>query len=55
MTTGTPRGVIITHDNLMANERAIQAAFRHTNDSVCVNWLPVFRWLAVCPVIQGFQ
>ncbi|HEY7424837.1 MAG TPA: fatty acyl-AMP ligase [Gemmataceae bacterium] len=41
--TGTPRGVIVTHGNLMANERAIQAAFRHTPDDVVVGWLPVFH------------
>ncbi|HEY7424842.1 MAG TPA: fatty acyl-AMP ligase [Gemmataceae bacterium] len=41
--TGTPRGVIVTHDNLMANERAIQTAFRQTPDCVVVGWLPVFH------------
>jgi acyl-CoA synthetase (AMP-forming)/AMP-acid ligase II len=41
--TGTPRGVIVSHGNLMANERAIQVAFEHTQDSVGVNWLPVFH------------
>jgi acyl-CoA synthetase (AMP-forming)/AMP-acid ligase II len=41
--TGTPRGVIVSHDNLMANEQAIQAAFGHTQESVGVNWLPAFH------------
>lgn len=41
--TGTPRGVIVSHGNLMANERAIQAAFGHTQESVGVNWLPAFH------------
>lgn len=41
--TGTPRGVMVRHDNLMANERAIQVAFGHTQDSIGVNWLPAFH------------
>ena len=34
--TGTPRGVIVTHGNLSANERAIEAGFGNTPDSVLV-------------------
>jgi acyl-CoA synthetase (AMP-forming)/AMP-acid ligase II/acyl carrier protein len=57
--TGTPRGVIITHDNLTSNERAIQAAFGHTGESVCVNWLPAFHDMGLIgnilqPLYVGF-
>jgi acyl-CoA synthetase (AMP-forming)/AMP-acid ligase II len=41
--TGTPRGVMVTHGNLMANEHAIQEAFGDTQDVVGVNWLPAFH------------
>jgi acyl-CoA synthetase (AMP-forming)/AMP-acid ligase II len=41
--TGMPRGVVVSHGSLMANERAIQAAFGHTQDSIGVNWLPAFH------------
>jgi acyl-CoA synthetase (AMP-forming)/AMP-acid ligase II/7-keto-8-aminopelargonate synthetase-like enzyme/fatty-acid desaturase/acyl carrier protein len=57
--TGTPRGVVVTHKNLTANELAIQAAFRHTRDSVGVNWLPVFHDMGLIgnvlqPLFVGF-
>lgn len=41
--TGTPRGVVVTHANVMANEAAIQAAFRQTQADVVVSWLPTFH------------
>jgi acyl-CoA synthetase (AMP-forming)/AMP-acid ligase II len=57
--TGTPRGVIVTHGNLMANERAIQAAFGHTQEDVVVGWLPVFHDMGLIgnvlqPLYVGF-
>jgi len=41
--TGTPRGVMVSHANLMHNQRAIAQAYRHTRDTVIVGWLPVFH------------
>ncbi len=40
-TTG-PRGVL-THENLMANQRHLAASFRQSEDSVIVTWLPLFH------------
>jgi amino acid adenylation domain-containing protein len=39
--TTTPRGVMITHRNLMANEDAIQRAFGVRTDSIICGWLPL--------------
>lgn len=37
--TGDPKGVMVTHGNLLANERAIQQRFGHTQDSIVVGWV----------------
>jgi acyl-CoA synthetase (AMP-forming)/AMP-acid ligase II len=39
--TGTPRGVMVSHQNLMANEALIEDAFEHTPASVFLSWLPL--------------
>jgi natural product biosynthesis luciferase-like monooxygenase protein len=41
--TGDPRGVMITHGNLSANQKMIQAAFGVTEDSVIAGWLPLYH------------
>ncbi|HKG21871.1 MAG TPA: condensation domain-containing protein, partial [Blastocatellia bacterium] len=41
--TGTPRGVIVSHGNILQNERIIQAACRHDGDSTFVGWLPLYH------------
>ena len=41
--TGSPKGVMITHGNLLHNERIIAQAFGHTKDTVVVGWLPLFH------------
>ncbi len=41
--TGDPKGVMVTHGNLLANERAIQQRFGHTQDSIVVGWLPLYH------------
>lgn len=38
--TGNPKGVIVTHANMMANEAQIQKAFGVTQTSNVVSWLP---------------
>jgi len=38
--TGSPRGVMVSHRNLMANEALIQDAFEHTSSTVVLGWLP---------------
>ena len=41
--TGMPKGVMITHGNLLHNEQMIKRAFAHTEDTVVVGWLPLFH------------
>ncbi|HYO12189.1 MAG TPA: non-ribosomal peptide synthase/polyketide synthase [Thermoanaerobaculia bacterium] len=41
--TATPKGVMVTHANLLHNERMIGAAFEQDEDSVVVGWLPLYH------------
>ena len=41
--TGSPKGVVVSHENLIANQRQIAAAFGTRSDSVIVGWLPLFH------------
>ena len=40
-TTGTPKGVVLTHDNLCVNIRDIQRAARVQNDDISLSWMPL--------------
>ncbi|HEX4943046.1 MAG TPA: AMP-binding protein, partial [Usitatibacteraceae bacterium] len=51
--TGNPKGVVLTHANLLANIRAIGEAVAINGDDVFVSWLPLYHdmgliaaWLA---------
>jgi acyl-CoA synthetase (AMP-forming)/AMP-acid ligase II len=41
--TTEPKGVMISHANLLHNEQIIKMAFRHTERSVVVGWLPLYH------------
>jgi len=41
--TGNPKGVMLTHANLLANIRAIGEALSIRSDDVGVNWLPLYH------------
>src|SRR5262249_49926823 len=41
--TATPKGVIVTHGNLLHNERLIASSFEQTEESVVVGWLPLYH------------
>jgi amino acid adenylation domain-containing protein len=41
--TADPRGVMVTHANLLHNQRAIQRSFGQSADSIVVSWLPVYH------------
>lgn len=41
--TGNPKGVMLTHANLLANVRAIGEALGLRNDNVGVSWLPLYH------------
>lgn len=39
--TGSPKGVMVTHGNLLHNQHLIQSSFRSTRDDTLVGWLPL--------------
>ncbi len=41
--TGQPKGVVVTHRNLIENAKMQQAGMRTTGDSLIVTWLPIFH------------
>jgi acyl-CoA synthetase (AMP-forming)/AMP-acid ligase II len=41
--TGEPKGVMVTNDNLIANQRLIQEKFGHDSGTVVVGWLPQYH------------
>jgi len=57
--TGTPRGVALSHGNLLHNLSVIEARFEHTADSVGVIWLPSYHDMGLIggilqPLYAGF-
>jgi acyl carrier protein len=45
--TGNPKGVVLSHANLMANVRAMGAAVSANPDDVFVSWLPLYHDLGL--------
>jgi amino acid adenylation domain-containing protein len=41
--TSAPKGVMVSHDNLMANERAIELTLAMRENDVFVSWLPLYH------------
>jgi acyl-CoA synthetase (AMP-forming)/AMP-acid ligase II/acyl carrier protein len=41
--TSKPKGVMVTHGNLLHNERMIKLACEHTEDSTFAGWLPLYH------------
>jgi acyl-CoA synthetase (AMP-forming)/AMP-acid ligase II/acyl carrier protein len=41
--TGSPKGVILTHTNLLANIRAVGNAVQANPDDVFISWLPLYH------------
>ena len=41
--TSTPKGVMVSHHNLLSNARLMQRKFGHTGESVFMAWLPLFH------------
>ncbi|MGH8548059.1 MAG: AMP-binding protein [Methylococcales bacterium] len=41
--TGNPKGVMVSHGNLLANQEAIRQTFGHTEHSTVVGWLPLYH------------
>jgi malonyl CoA-acyl carrier protein transacylase len=41
--TGAPKGVMVTHGNIIHNQQLIHQAFGHSEESIVVGWLPLFH------------
>lgn len=41
--TGSPKGVMVSHGNLLHNQKMIQAGFGHTEKTIFVGWLPLYH------------
>ena len=41
--TSKPKGVMVSHENLLCNLRHLESGFSFSPDSVMVSWLPVFH------------
>lgn len=57
--TGVPKGVMIGHSAIMANQRLIAARFGHDRTTVMVSWLPMFHDMGLIgsllqPIYAGF-
>src|SRR5215213_1094522 len=50
--TSTPKGVVISHRNVMCNQRMLQQAIGTSEDGVIVSWLPHFHDMGLVGVIQ---
>ena len=51
--TATPRGVALTHGNLLANTALIQEAFGLRDDMRGVSWLPVYHDMGLIGSVMG--
>jgi acyl-CoA synthetase (AMP-forming)/AMP-acid ligase II/alkylation response protein AidB-like acyl-CoA dehydrogenase/acyl carrier protein len=49
--SGSPRGVIVTHANLVDNQRQIARSFAHDENTVAVSWLPMFHDMGLGTVL----
>lgn len=41
--TSAPKGVMVTHKNIIANQQMIQEAFGHNSETIFAGWLPHFH------------
>lgn len=41
--TGNPKGVVLTHGNIIRNQQLIKEAFQHSDKTVFVSWLPLYH------------
>nr|AIE12089.1 putative cis-AT type polyketide synthase module A5A [uncultured bacterium] len=48
---GNPKGVVVTHKNLLHNEEQIKRAFGHDNHSDALGWLPLFHDMGLIGIV----
>jgi natural product biosynthesis luciferase-like monooxygenase protein len=57
--TGVPKGVMLSHRNLLHNSSLLSHSFQYTPESYCVSWLPVYHDMGLIggvlqPLYGGF-
>jgi natural product biosynthesis luciferase-like monooxygenase protein len=57
--TGAPKGVMLSHRNLLHNSALLRHSFEYTSESHCVSWLPVYHDMGLIggvlqPLYGGF-
>ena len=57
--TGDPKGVMLSHGNLLHNSALLRQFFEYTPESYCVSWLPVYHDMGLIggvlqPLYGGF-
>ncbi|MDQ1535710.1 MAG: hypothetical protein QOE58_103, partial [Actinomycetota bacterium] len=51
--SGSPKGVMVSHGNILHNELTMDSMFGQSPDSVMVSWLPMFHDMGlICSVLQ---
>jgi thioester reductase-like protein len=58
--TGNPKGVVVSHANLMANEAMITQGFSHNKESRSFSWLPFYHDMGLIgplfnPIYVGYR
>ncbi len=51
--SGAPRGVVVTHANLVDNQRQIERCFDADESTIAVSWLPMFHDMGLGTVLQA--
>ncbi|MBT9589141.1 AMP-binding protein [bacterium] len=51
--TGLPKGVMLSHDNLLANIRAYRRGLEVSPSDVCVSWLPLYHDMGLIGAFLG--
>jgi acyl-CoA synthetase (AMP-forming)/AMP-acid ligase II/alkylation response protein AidB-like acyl-CoA dehydrogenase/acyl carrier protein len=52
-TTDSPRGVMVTHANMLHNQQQIEHGFDHDENTVIVSWLPLFHDMGLGSAMQA--
>ncbi|HEY6244373.1 MAG TPA: AMP-binding protein, partial [Pyrinomonadaceae bacterium] len=58
--TAAPKGVMVSHDNVLSNSTAIAHGFGHSSQSLSLSWLPHFHDMGLVdgiiqPLYSGFR
>ena len=51
--TSAPKGVMLTHANVLCNQKVIEAGCHHDQNSTYVSWLPLFHDMGLVSALQA--